>query len=75
MNIETNLRRASLIVAAGLLLQFASLFPLHPLAFIAYVGLGVPVMAIGVLYFLFLLVTHSEAAEKTDAAATSHAGR
>jgi hypothetical protein len=64
MNIEAKLRRASLIVAAGLTLQFATLFPLHPLAFIAFVGLGVPVMAIGVIYFLFILLTHSESLEK-----------
>jgi len=64
MTIETRLRRASLIVAAGLFLQFLSLIPLHPLAFIAFVGLGVPVMAIGVGYFLFSLVAHSESLEK-----------
>jgi len=60
MNIENKLRRASLIIAAGLFLQFVSLLPLHPLAFIAFVGLGVPIMGIGVLLFLFSLVTHSE---------------
>jgi hypothetical protein len=60
MNIENKLRRASLIIAAGLFLQFVSLLPLHPLAFIAFVGLGVPVMGIGVLLFLLSLVTHSE---------------
>jgi hypothetical protein len=60
MNIEAKLRRASLIIAAGLLLQFLSLFPLHPLAFIAFVGLGVPVMAVGVVLFLLTLITASE---------------
>jgi len=56
MNIEHKLRRASLIIAAGLILQFLSL---HPLAFIAFVGLGVPVMAIGVIFFLLSLVSDS----------------
>jgi hypothetical protein len=60
MNIETKLRRASLIVALGLLLQFLSLLPLHPLAFIAFVGIGVPVMAAGVILFLLAIVSHSE---------------
>lgn len=59
MTIEQKLRRASLIIAAGLVLQFVSLLPLHPLAFIAFVGLGVPVMAVGVIYFLLSLVSHS----------------
>lgn len=66
MNIENKLRRASLIIAAGLFLQFVSLLPLHPLAFIAFVGLGVPIMGIGVILFLWSLLTHSE---NTDVAA------
>jgi hypothetical protein len=61
MNIEAKLRRAALIVAAGLFLQLLTLLPLHPLAFIAFVGLGVPVMALGVILFLLSLVLHAEA--------------
>jgi hypothetical protein len=64
MNIESKLRRASLIIALGLLLQFLSLLPLHPLAFIAFVGLGVPIMGVGVIFFLLSLVTHSESGGK-----------
>lgn len=64
MNIEGKLRRASLIIAAGLGLQFLSLLPLHPLAFIAFVGLGVPVMGVGVIVFLLSLVSHGEASQK-----------
>ncbi len=56
MTIEDKLRRAGLIVAAGLLLQFISLLPLHPLAFMAFIGLGVPVMAVGVIFFLLSLL-------------------
>jgi hypothetical protein len=64
MNIEDRLRRAGIIIAIGLLIQFLSLLPVHPLAFIAFVGLGVPVMALGVIFFLLSLVHHSESAEK-----------
>jgi hypothetical protein len=64
MNIEAKLRRASLIIALGLLLQFLSLLPLHPLAFIAFVGLGVPIMGLGVILFLLSLVSHSESVGK-----------
>jgi hypothetical protein len=60
MNIETKLRRASLIVALGLLLQFLSLIPLHPLAFIAFVGIGVPVMVVGVILFLLAVVNQPD---------------
>jgi hypothetical protein len=62
MKIEEKLRRASLIIATGLLLQFLSLLPLHPLAFIAFVGLGVPIMAVGVILFLLSLVSPSDGA-------------
>jgi hypothetical protein len=64
MNIENKLRRAGIIIAVGLLLQLLSLIPLHPLAFIAFVGLGVPVMAVGVIFFLLSLLSHSEASGK-----------
>ena len=64
MNIETQLRRAGLIVAAGLLLQFLSLLPLHPLAFIAFVGLGVPIMLVGVLMYVLTLLQHTGPSEK-----------
>jgi hypothetical protein len=57
MTMEAKIRRASLIIAAGLFLQFLTLLPLHPLAFIAFVGIGVPVMAIGVILFLLSLVS------------------
>lgn len=59
MSIEPKLRRASLIVATGLIIQMVSLLPVHPLAFILFVGVGVPVAAIGVILFLFALVNQS----------------
>ena len=64
MTIEAKLQRASIIVAVGLLLQFLSLLPLHPLAFIVFVGLGVPIMALGVALYLLSLVHHSESPDK-----------
>ena len=57
MTMEAKIRRAGLIVAFGLFLQLLTLLPLHPLAFIAFVGIGVPVMAVGVILFLFSLVS------------------
>ena len=48
------------MVAAGLLLQFLSLLPLHPLAFIAFVGMGVPIMLVGVIYYVLSLLSHPE---------------
>jgi hypothetical protein len=60
MTIETRLRIAGLIVALGLLIQLLSMLPVHPLAFIVFVSLGVPVMAAGVIFFLLSLVSRSE---------------
>jgi len=59
MNIETRLKRAGLIVALGLLIQLLSLLPIHPLAFIAFVSVGVPIMAIGVILFLLAILAPS----------------
>ena len=63
MNIRIRLRRAGLLVAAGLLLELLSLLPIHPLAFIAFAGLGVPIIAAGTIYFLLSLLADSETPE------------
>jgi hypothetical protein len=59
MSIEAKLRRAGLAIAVGLLLDLISLVPLHPLAFIAFVGLGVPITLAGMIYFLLSLLSDS----------------
>ncbi len=64
MTIDAKLRRASIIIAIGLLIQLLSLLPLHPLAFMAFVGIGVPVMAVGVVYYMVSLLIYSEGGEK-----------
>jgi hypothetical protein len=59
MSLESKLRRAGLVIAGGLLLDLLSLVPLHPLAFIAFVGLGVPITLGGMTYFLLSLLSDS----------------
>ncbi len=61
MNIEKRLRLAALLVAAGLMIQLLSLLPVHPLAFIVFVGVGAPIMALGVIVFLWSLASHQNA--------------
>lgn len=58
---EKHLRRAGILVGLGLIFQFLSLIPLHPLAFIGFTALAVPVTAAGVIYFLLCLVSGQEA--------------
>ena len=55
--VEKRLKLAASLVAAGLLIQLGSLLPVHPLAFIVFVGIGAPVMAVGVIVFLWSLIS------------------
>ncbi len=54
---ERRIRWASLLVGAGLLVQLGSLLLIHPLAFMAFLMIGCPLMAAGILLYLFSLVT------------------
>lgn len=56
--VERRIRRASLLVAVGLLIQLATLGWIHPLSFVAFLSVGCPLEAAGVLYFLYALVSH-----------------
>jgi hypothetical protein len=40
----------------GLLVQLASLLIVHPLAFVAFLMIGCPLMAAGIVLYLFSLV-------------------
>jgi hypothetical protein len=54
---ERRIRWASLLVGVGLLVQLASLLVTHPLAFVAFLMIGCPLMAAGILLYLFSLVS------------------
>jgi hypothetical protein len=60
MNMRLTLRRGGLLVAAGLLIGLLSLLPVHPLAFMAFVCISVPVTVAGTIYFLLGLICDSE---------------
>ena len=62
---EQRVRRASLIVAIGLIIQAFTAIIVHPLAFVAFLTVGCPVMVAGVLYFLLGLVSAPEAGESS----------
>jgi len=53
---ERKIRWASLLVGAGLLVQIASLLIVHPLAFVAFLMVGCPLMAAGLVLYLFSLL-------------------
>ena len=54
--IETRIKWASLLIGAGLLIQMGTLFRIHPLAFVAFVVIGCPLIGAGVLLYLWSLV-------------------
>jgi hypothetical protein len=53
---ERRIHWASLLVGAGLLVQLASLLLVHPLAFMAFLMIGCPLMAAGIVLYLFSLL-------------------
>jgi hypothetical protein len=55
--IERRIRHAGLLIAIGLLVQLATLSWTHPLSFVAFLTVGCPLEAAGVLYFLYALVS------------------
>ncbi|HUX67210.1 MAG TPA: hypothetical protein VMV31_06960 [Terriglobales bacterium] len=54
--IELRIRLAGSLVVAGLLVQALSLLKIHPLAFVAFLLVGCPLVLAGVLLFLYSLV-------------------
>jgi hypothetical protein len=61
MNVERRIRWAGVLVAAGLLVQIATLMPLHPLAFVAFLVIGCPLLGAGILLFLTALLAKDQA--------------
>ena len=61
--VERRIRWASRLIVAGLLVQLASLLVIHPLAFVAFLMLGCPLVGIGIItYFLALVSSDSSPA-------------
>jgi hypothetical protein len=55
---ERRIRWSGLLIAVGLLLQLLTLPLTHPLAFVGFIVLGCPLVAAGILLFLYSLVSH-----------------
>ena len=71
--LDERIRLSALIIALGLIVQGVSATVLHPLAFIAYLLVGFPLVCAGVLYFLSGLVSKAGRNDPTgDLATPSH---
>jgi hypothetical protein len=55
---ERRIRWSGLLIVAGLCLQLATLPWTHPLAFVFFLVVGCPLVAGGILLFLYSLVSH-----------------
>jgi len=54
--VERGIRWASLLIVAGLFVQLASLLVIHPLAFVAFLMVGCPLMLRGIGLYLSSLL-------------------
>jgi hypothetical protein len=59
---EVSLRRAAAFLLVGLAIQLATLLVNHPLAFMAFIFIGSPLVLIGAVIYLWSVVIHSERA-------------
>jgi hypothetical protein len=55
--IETRIKRSAILICAGLMVQLFTLLKVHPLSFVAFIGLGCPLTAAGILLYLASLVS------------------
>lgn len=58
--IETKIKWASVLIGAGLLVQLLALLRVHPLAFVAFLMIGCPLVAEGIVLYLLSLVSSSK---------------
>ena len=63
-NVEGRIRWASSLIVAGLVVQLGSLLVIHPLAFVAFLCLGCPLIAAGIVVYLFSLVHRGESGHR-----------
>lgn len=64
-HIEAGIRRAGTLISIGLVLQAITLFSMRPLSFMAFLLVACPLVGIGILLYLYTLVTpRTESVEK-----------
>ena len=57
---ERRLRLSGTFIVIGLVLQGLTLLKIHPLAFIAFLGIGTPLVAVGIVLYLLALIQTGE---------------
>ena len=70
-SIERRIRWSGLLIVVGLIIQMLTLFWTHPLGFMCFLLVGCPLVAAGILLFLYSLVSREEREEaRADTAST-----
>jgi hypothetical protein len=57
-SIEFRIRWSGALIVLGLAVQMLTLFWTHPLAFVCFLLIGCPLVAAGIIAFLYSLVSH-----------------
>jgi hypothetical protein len=57
--IEQRIQISGILIALGLVILFVSLIPNHPLAFVGFAVLGVPLLFAGIAWYLISLLRQS----------------
>jgi hypothetical protein len=55
---ELRIRWSGMLIVLGLFIQMLTLLWTHPLAFVAFLLVGCPLVGAGILLFLYSLVSH-----------------
>lgn len=58
LSLERRLRFAAILICLGLFVLLLTLIRIHPLAFMAFILVGCPLVAAGIGIFLYSIVSH-----------------
>jgi hypothetical protein len=61
--LERRIRLAAILISLGLLVLLLTLLRIHPLAFVAYILIGCPLVGIGIFLYLYCLVAYGPAVQ------------
>jgi predicted membrane channel-forming protein YqfA (hemolysin III family) len=56
--IEKRVRQAAVLICLGLLVLLLTLLRIHPLAFMAFILIGCPLVSAGIVLYLYSIVSH-----------------
>jgi hypothetical protein len=57
LRLRSRLRTAGILLILGLLVEILSFFWIHPIAFMSFLVIGCGLLGLGILFFLWTLVT------------------